>query len=71
MKTSFTSFENCGKCNAEFLQKHIVFFQNELLSKDEIIKAPLETPTAMLNKLAEQKNERNDVQQRSINSQIK
>ena len=71
MKTTFTSFENYGKCNAEFLQKHIVFLQNELLSKDEIIEATLETPTAMLNKLAEQKNERNHLQQRVINSQIK
>ena len=60
LKTSFTSFAGCEKSNVEVLQKSIAFLRNELSAKDQIISSLLETQTTTLNKLAEQKHERND-----------
>lgn len=51
---------DCEKSNVEFLQKNIVFLQNELLAKYRIVKSLLEMQTALLVKLAEQKHEWND-----------
>ena len=52
--TCLTSSENCKKSKVEVIQKSIVFLQNDLLAKHQIIKSILETQTAILDKISEQ-----------------
>ena len=62
LKTSYYFSKLWGKQRRIF-SKNIVFVQDQLLAKDQIIKSLLERQTAILDNLAEQKHEWNNQQQ--------